>query len=235
VDEVIITSPPQRTTMVRRPRAESHDETVMTRDGKVMTAHLPRVTVGAMSTDNAVRTLVLEEFRLNSTDGNSAAARIVSATSRGLEPQVPLLTSIDDRCDVATIRGLHAHEPTDVDLAQHAALDPLVRSWQTPRHYSARIAERSVSPASSFRLAVTESGINGDGRPAMQFGRSASGETKRRPIGLVWVGAPLSSHAGLLVLLGTYDDPRAAEADPTGWPLPLSRDLGVRIYQSGPA
>jgi hypothetical protein len=188
-----------------------------------------------MSTDDPVQTIVLEEFRLNSVDANSAAARILSATRPGLEPAVPLLTSIEDRCDVATIRGLHAGEPTAVDVAQHAALDPLVRTWQPPRHYSARIAERSESPSSSFRLAVTESGINGERLPPVRSGRGGAGETTGRPLGLMWVGAPVGSYAGLLILLGTYDDPPAAEANPSAWPLPLSRDLGVRIYQSGPA
>jgi hypothetical protein len=200
-----------------------------------MTTSIASVTLGDMPTTGRVQTLVLEEFRLNDADANSAAARIVSETSPGMEPVVPLLTSIEDRCDVATIRGLHAGEPTTVDIAQHAALDPLVRTWQPPRHYAARIAERSESLSSSFRLAVTESGINGERLPAVKFGRGDAGETTGRPIGLMWVGAPVGSFAGLLILLGTYEDPRAAAADPAGWPLPLSRDLGVRIYQSGPA
>jgi hypothetical protein len=48
----------------------------------------------------------------------------------------------------------------------------------------------------------------------------------------MWVGAPVGTHAGLLVLLGSYDDPKTERPDPRQWPLPLGRYLGVRIYES---
>src|SRR4029077_17324547 len=118
-----------------------------------------------MSTKDPIRVLVLEEFRLRAEDIDGAAARIVAESRHGVEPLIPLLTSIEDRRDVATLRGLHAGESTESDAAQHAALDPLVSSWAVPKHYGPRITERSESPPSCFRLAVTESGINaGDGR-----------------------------------------------------------------------
>jgi hypothetical protein len=144
------------------------------------------------------------------------------------------LTSIDDRRDVATLRALHAGEPTEPDAAQHAALDHLVSSWGVPKHYGPRITECSQSPPSSFRLAVTESGINDGGTSPVTLGEgSVAGGTTNRAVGLVWIGAPVGTHAGLLVLLGSYgDDPRAVGADSPGWPLPLSRDLGVRIYEN---
>ena len=48
--------------------------------------------------------------------------------------------------------------------------------------------------------------------------------------GLLWIGSPVGTHAGLLVLLGGRDDqPRPDAAD---WPLPMSRALGVRIYDN---
>jgi hypothetical protein len=46
----------------------------------------------------------------------------------------------------------------------------------------------------------------------------------------VWIGAPVGTYAGLLILLGNYEDP--AQRHPFGWPLPLSRELGVRIYEN---
>ncbi len=190
-----------------------------------------------MDTENPIRLLVLEEFRLRAADVDGAAARIVAESPHGAEPPIPLLTSVDDRRDVAMLRAVHTGESTEADAAQRAALDPLVSSWAAPKHYGPRITERSQSPPSSFRLAVTESGINAGGRPRPPLPEGAvEDQTTQRAVGLVWIGAPVGTHAGLLVLLGGYDDdPRAAGDDPFGWPLPLSRDLGVRIYENNRA
>ncbi|MEK6226350.1 MAG: hypothetical protein AABM40_08670 [Chloroflexota bacterium] len=190
-----------------------------------------------MSTDNPIQVLVLEEFRLRAADVDGAAARIVAASPHGVEPAIPLLTSIEDRRDVATLRALHAGESTDSDAAQHAALDPLVASWAVPKHYGPRITERSQNSPSSFRLAVTESGINAGGAPPpakLSQELDAAGTTSRA-VGLVWIGAPVGTHAGLLVLLGSNEAPEKLGSDPSGWPLPLSRDLGVRIYENSGA
>jgi hypothetical protein len=224
--------------IVRRLLARVMTNRSYRRDGTVMTRTPPRVMVHDMSTDNPIRLLVLEEFRLRAADVDGAAARIVAASPHGIEA-IPLLTSIDDRRDVATIRAVHAGESTEADAAQHASLDPLVSSWEPPKHYAPRMTERSQSPPSSFRLAVTESGINAEGaRSAVTLSREPAGAptpgdgTANHAVGLVWIGAPVGTHAGLLVLLGGYDDPGAVGRDPSGWPLPLSRDLGVRIYEN---
>jgi hypothetical protein len=188
-----------------------------------------------MAIDNPIRVLVLEEFRLHAEDLDGAAARIVAASPHGIEPAIPLLTSIDDRRDVATLRALHAGELTESDAVQHAALDPLVLSWAVPKHYGPRITERSQSPPSSFRLAVTESGINTSGVPQETLGEGSPGtETTSRAVGLVWIGEPVGTHAGLLVLLGTYDPAQAVGRDASDWPLALSRKLGIRIYETPP-
>lgn len=184
-----------------------------------------------MPTDNPIRVLVLEEFRLRAADVDGAAARIVADTPHGIEPGIPLLTSIDDRRDVATIRALHAGESTAANAFQHAALDPLVSKWAAPKHYGPRLAEHSQSPPSSFRLAVTESGINGAGLPAIGP-RSQGDQTTSRAVGLVWIGAPVGTHGGLLVLVGNYDTISTADSGPSEWPLSMSRDLGVRIYEN---
>jgi len=186
-----------------------------------------------MPSDDPVRVLVLEEFRLRAADVDGAAARIVATSTPGIEPGIPLLTSIDDRRDVAMLRGLHAGESAETDPAQHAALDHLVSSWAVPKHYGPRIAERSESPPSSYRLAVTESGINAGDDPRRTTPRESVDRTTSRPVGLLWIGAPLGTHAGLLVLVGGYDDDsRAVGDEPFGWPLVLSRELGVRIYEN---
>ena len=184
-----------------------------------------------MSTDNPIRLLVLEEFRLRAADVDGAAARIVAGSPHGIELAIPLLTSVQDRRDVATLRALHTGESTESDAAEHDALDHLVSKWEVPKHYRPRVTERSQSPPSSFRLAVTESGINAGGAPRLPLSNgSVEDETTSRPIGLLWIGAPVGTHAGLLVLLGTYEDDPRAVGD-VGWPLPLSCDLGVRIYE----
>jgi len=202
-------------------------------DGKVMTRMPPSVSLQDMSASDAIELLVLEEFRLRVPDADGAAARIVAASPDGIEPGIPLLTSIEDPRDVATLRALHAGESSETDAVQHAALDRLVARWAAPKHYAPRIAERSQSPPSSFRLAVTESGINAGGvAPVTLSQESAAGGTTSRAVGLVWIGAPVGTHAGLLILLGSYDDAQAFGRDPSGWPLPLSRDLGVRIYEN---
>jgi hypothetical protein len=185
-----------------------------------------------MVIDNPIRVLVLEEFRLHAEDLDGTAARIVAASPHGIEPAIPLLTSIDDGRDVATLRALHEGEPTESDAVQHAALDPLVSNWAVPKHYGPRITEHSQSPPSSFRLAVTESGIRTGGVPPVTLGEGSGGAETSRAVGLVWIGEPVGTHAGLLVLLGTYDDVQAVERDPSDWPLALSRKLGVRIYQT---
>lgn len=186
-----------------------------------------------MSTNDPISVLVLEEFRLHDEDTQGAAARIVAETPRGAETAIPLLTSVDDHRDVATLRALHADESTESDPVQHAALDRLVSSWEIPKHYGPRITERSGDEPSSYRLAVTESGINEPSDPVVAIPSSVDRDTTSHPIGLLWIGAPVGTHAGLLVLLGMYDGDSAKRGDdPFGWPLPLSTQLGVRIYES---
>ncbi len=185
-----------------------------------------------MSTDG-IQMLVLQEFRLWSADAHGAVAGIVGSSPRGLGPAVPLLTSIDDRRHVATLRALHGGEPSELDAAQRAALDPFVSNWEPAKEYLPRITERSDSPPSYYRLAVTESGIN-DAQPDPLAGMSGNlaGDATSASIGLLWIGSPVGTYAGLLTLLGSYDDPDAVRPDASDWPLPLSRQLGVRIYES---
>ena len=180
-------------------------------------------------TKSAINALVLEEFRLYSAASAGEAERIVAAFSDGIEPRVPLLTSIDDDRDVAIVRGLHAGEQPESDPRQRAALEPFVASWKPIRQYGPRITERSESPPTYYRLAVTESGINGQQLPGPVPRGEADGRTSKR-VDLLWVGSPVGTYAGLLTLLGT-DDAAGRRSEPRGW-LPLSRSLGVRIYES---
>jgi len=65
---------------------------------------------------NAINAFVLQEFRLHTATSAAEVARIVATFSGGIEPAVPLLTSIDDHRDVATVRGLHPGETSDGNL-----------------------------------------------------------------------------------------------------------------------
>lgn len=177
--------------------------------------------------------IVLDEFRLRAADAETggAAARRVSVASRGARDSVPLLTSIDDPRDVATVRAVQADTPAAVGPRGDAALRELVSDWQPAKRYRPRIAERSGA-SSSFRLAVTESGINDEpvAAPSASVGEPAAAE----PVSLLVVGVPEDTHAGLLVLVGRDDAESAGERrDGSRWPLPLSRDLGVRVYEGG--
>jgi hypothetical protein len=175
---------------------------------------------------------VLDEFRLHAADIQGAAARIVSAGSSDSRDPVPLLTSIDDPRDVATLRTVRTGEPDTDGPRSDTALRPLVAAWRPVKRYRPRVAARSQgTPSSSFRLAVTESGINDEqvSPPGAWVGEPSAGE----PVALLLIGVPEGTHAGLLVLVGRGNDTHAASTrDPTGWPLPLSRDLGVRVYES---
>jgi hypothetical protein len=188
-----------------------------------------------MPTTGPINALVLQEFRLHAADSAGEAARIVAAFSDGIEPPVPLLTSIDDDCDVAIVRGLHAGEQPEADPRQRAALDPFVSSWQPVKQYGPRIAERSASPPTHYRLAVTESGITNTkpepsepSEPSETPPRNVADRNTSKRVGLLWIGLPVGTYAGLMTLLGTDGGGRS---EPREW-LPLSRSLGVRIYES---
>ena len=185
-----------------------------------------------MAIRDAINTLVLQEFRLHAADAADEAARIVATFEAGTEDAVPLLMSIDDKRDVATVRALHAGETTDDGSAQRAALDPLVASWQPAKQYGPRITESSDSPPSYYRLAVTGSGINN--APVGPVSPPPSGSADGAPtrLDLLWIGVPLGTYAGLMILLGTGRDQERVAPDARDWPLPFTDPLGVRIYES---
>jgi hypothetical protein len=198
--------------------------------GEVMTRAPPRINVRDMQIHDRINTVVLQEFRLHQPDSAGEVARIVAAFAGGIERAVPLLTSIDDNHDVAIVRGLHAGEQSEADPSEHDALDPFVASWKPIRQYGPRITERSESPPTYYRLAVTESGISNTPEPTEPRAAGATDASTSRRVGLLWIGLPVGTYAGLLTLLGT-DDETDGRSEPRGW-LPLSRSLGVRIYES---
>lgn len=187
-----------------------------------------------MSTDGPIHVLVLQEFELRAPDLDGSVARIVASSFNGREPAVPLLTSIDDACRVASLGAFRQGESADVEPAARAALEPYVASWGSPKSYRPRISERSQSPPSRYRLAVTESGINNvDSVPLARPHGGSEGDAAADSLDLLWIGVPVDSYAGLLILVGNEDDPHQRRSGPRDWPLPLSRQLGVRIYEGG--
>jgi len=188
-------------------------------------------TIEDMTAVGGSEVLVLDEFRLHTADTVGAAARIVSGVSNDKRDPVPLLSSIDDPRDVAVLRTVAAEAPDTEGPRRDPTLDRLVATWQPVRRYRPRIAERARGAvSSSFRLAVTESGINDEqvSPSSAWVGEPSAGE----PVALLLIGVPEGTHAGLLVLVGRNDpDPAASVRDRTSWPLPLSRALGVRVYE----
>ncbi len=182
-----------------------------------------------MSIAERPHSLELHEFRLVSPDTDGTVARLLAGSYRARDPAVPLLTSIEERRDVAIVRAFADDDASDRGHDPRDVLGSLVSDWQIPKTYRLRIAERSQSPPTYYRLAVTESGIN-DAHPDSLARRPSATAGSPSPAGLLWVGSPIGTFAGLLILLGgTGDQPRP---DAFEWPLPMSRALGVRIYDN---
>lgn len=170
---------------------------------------------------------VLQEFRLADGASHDDAARILASTD---DAGVPLLTSIADERDVAFVRCVPSQVPSCDDAIDRTRLRGLVSRWQDHRTYRPSVAESSLRQPNGYSLAVTESGLNDEVRRPNGAGAAAGGSADADQIALLWIGAPVGSHAGLFVLVGRDDGP--AEVQHAGWPLPLSEQLGVRIYRS---
>jgi hypothetical protein len=169
--------------------------------------------------------LVLEEFRLSDGASHADADRALAAA----DPSgVPLLTSIADERDVASVRRVGARLSPEGDTIDRATFGDLVSRWGAVHTYRPRIAEGSLARPTSYRLAVTESGINDTDPTLVDRGprREVPPSPDAAPAGLLWIGAPRDTHAGLLVVIG--DGETAAD---TTWPLSLGKTLGVRIYR----
>ena len=179
-----------------------------------------------MTVHPAADRLVLEEFRLSDGAAYADADRTLAA---GDPTGVPLLTSIADDRDVASVRCVPARSAPEDDTIDHAAFGALVSHWGVLRTYRPRIAENSLVRPVSYSLAVTESGINGDATEAPPTRDEEGVAEPMASLELLWIGAPRSSHAGLLVVIG--EGVRLPGED-ASWPFVLSQSLGVRIYRA---
>lgn len=190
---------------------------------------------------------ILHELRLSASDvaTRRRAAKCLADLPEALHEQLlPLFVSIDDRRDVACLRRLRTlprdDDRDEVGKRLHEALTPEAEVFGPPRYYKERAAmvgERAVP--SYYRMAVTESGINqqaaarmlADGPVRARDGQARPGPGAATAAGLLWIGTPVASAAGLLLITGHQD--ATGYSDPTVWPLPTSRQLGVRIYEGG--
>lgn len=192
---------------------------------------------------------VLHELRLASGDdaaGLRAAARLAGMPRAVDEQVLPLLVSIDDHRDVACVRRVRVLPEVgdDAGVRIQIALAPEPADSE-PRYYRERTAVSGErGPRSYYRMAVTESGTNGRTRTRVDRADKPAPppsvpSLSQPPDGaaaeLLWIGAPVASDTGLLVITGHRDPTAYVDADPREWPLSTSRELGVRIYESARA
>lgn len=183
---------------------------------------------------------VLHELRLPTDDGATrrrAAVRLAEMPHAQDEEVLPMLVSIDDHRDVACVRrvGVLPGSGDDAGTRIRHALTPGAESGGPPRYYKERAAVAGEAGVRSYyRMAVTESGINEEAAastladaPAPPQRDDATGA------GLLWIGTPVASAAGLLVITGHHDATGYRDSDQGMWPIPTSRQLGVRIYEGG--
>src|SRR5687767_10250863 len=79
---------------------------------------------------------VLDEFRLRVADTDGAAAALVlAAGAGGSHDPIPLLTSIDDARDVASLRAVRLGGAEGNGLRNDVALGRLVASWAPVKRY----------------------------------------------------------------------------------------------------
>lgn len=205
----------------------------MTRWSCQETADAPQSYADGAVDNVAINTFELHEMRLRASSDRVAAAKALADQAGPDGLSVPLLSSIEDARDVALLRAVRAGDAPDGDMS--AVLSPYVTSRQPVRYYRSRLALDSADRASYYRLAVTESGINDRAAPAdpqrtPPVHGNHAGIAARR----LWIGAPVDSYGGLLVLVGHAEEGGfSADRETTSWPLPLSADLGVRIYAGG--
>ncbi len=187
---------------------------------------------------------VLHELRLPAGDGATrrrAAVRLAEMPHAQDEEVLPMLVSIDDHRDVACVRrvGVLPGSGDDASTRIRHALTPGAESGGPPRYYKERAAVASEAGVRSYyRMAVTESGSNEEA--AANTLADAPADAPAPPqqddatgAGLLWIGTPVASAAGLLVITGHHDATGYGDSDPGVWPLPTSRRLGVRIYEGG--
>lgn len=182
--------------------------------------------------EETITALVLHEFRLRSAADRRTAADTVAYWTDSDDAQIPLLFAIDDPRGLALVVARRSGDDPETGRGLLSELVAL-GSEAPPRHFTPRLVIGIPNSSSYFRLAITESGIN-DPEPTADPAARTDGRPD--PFGgqlrLLWVGLPLDTPAGLLLLAGQQLDGSVSGTGQgtTPWPLPLSTEPEVRIY-----
>jgi len=178
----------------------------------------------------AITGFALYEFRLRNLADRAMAQQML--TDAGLDDRsVPVLTRVDDPDSRAVICAYAAPDRSDSERELLAVIDG-ISSGARCHYFRSRLAIAAPDAASHFRLAVTESGRNNASASGTEPWVAADHRDRSDADSrLLWIGMPMDSSRGLLVLVGhELDDAFDAGRETASWPLPLSADLGVRIY-----
>lgn len=148
----------------------------------------------------------------------------------GDAPSVPLLVRINDAQAFASVRTRSSGDAVaEGDI--RTAIDALGLARRS-RDFRTRVAVAPPEAGRHFRLAITEFGRNDAAASAPDTWVAApDGGQPDADSQLLWIGGTSESTQGLFVLVGHAAETPASPNDGTAvWPLPLSDDLGVRIY-----
>lgn len=170
------------------------------------------------------------EFRLHDSVDHPTAQRRLAHLDSGTGP-VPLLRRIDDARALALVQARRTREADGIERETRTAIDRVGAGLRT-QDFRVRVALAAEDPGSHFRLALTDSGRNDRAPSAADPWITA--DVRDRPEAdsqLLWIGVTANSAQGLFVLVGhDAEEPGEAGGTHPGWPLPLSSELGVRIY-----
>jgi len=180
--------------------------------------------------DDAISGFTVHEFRLHD-DIDRATAQEQLGSLDGADPSVPLLIRIDDVRSLALVRAHHLGDSASEDGEVRAVIDGIGDGLRS-RDFRARVALAAPEAGAHFRLAMTDFGRN-DAAPSAADTWVAADDDDRPDADsqLLWIGVTADSTRGLFVLVGhDVEEQGRSDGGASRWPLPLSADLGVRIY-----
>ena len=181
-------------------------------------------------TDDPISGFTVHEFRLHDDVDRVTAQACVTHLGPD-DVSVPLLARIDDARSLALVSVRHAGDGDGATGEVRAAIGGIGDGLRS-REFRARVALAAPDAGFHFRLALTEVGRN-DAAPSATdtWVAAADGDRPDADSQLLWIGVTADSTQGLFVLVGhDVEEPGRSGVADVGWPLPLSSDLGVRIY-----
>ncbi|GAC1698538.1 MAG: hypothetical protein NVS9B6_08820 [Candidatus Limnocylindrales bacterium] len=180
---------------------------------------------------DAICSFTVHEFRLpDSADRDTVREQLRNLETDG-GPSIPLMSRIDDDRALALVRAHRSENGATVDQEVREIIDRMGADLRS-REFSARVALAEPGAGAHFRLAMTEFGRN-DATPNATETWVAADDADRPDADsqLLWIGVTTDSTEGLFVLVGHDVEEQGTPAGATPrWPLPLSSEMGVRIY-----